>query len=149
LDERRLAMTAENRRSDADNDHVQTIKGEPDARGGPAKFKQPIKPPNEPTLRMQASPIPVAAELSQDQEGLRAEAGDETIGDALGSGPGRDIGSGTPPVTGELGGGDAPIISGGAEPLGTARPGDTREPSGTPLSGDVDEQPGFPRFDPD
>ena len=53
-----------------------------------------------------------------------AGAGTSTMGDAIGAAAGMDIGSGTPPDHGDLGGGGASLEQGGgAGPAGSGSPG--------------------------
>lgn len=120
-------MTSDDPRKHGDDDHPQTIKGEPDARGA-TLFRKHVVPPHHEPLREEASPIPAKTLLGDVEDAARAHATDaETIGDAVGSGPGRDVGSGSPPDRGELGGGDPPVVTDDAEPLGTYRPGESRD----------------------
>ena len=122
-------MTHEDRRdtNSAEQDHPQTIKLEDDARGGSEAFRHQPQPPRYETEREEASPIPMDAELGEDAETVRKQAaGAESIGDAVGSGPGRDVGSGTPEPD-RIGGGEPPAFKGGADPTGTYTPGESRE----------------------
>jgi hypothetical protein len=110
----------------AEEDHPQTIKNEPDARGS-ATFKQPPPKPAQ-SVREEASPLGPGATALGDAELARQDGGRaETIGDAIGSGAGLDIGSGTPPDHGELGGGEAANVSEDVDPLGSYRPGESRD----------------------
>ena len=112
----------------ANDDHPQTIKAEPDARGS-ALFRHPPHPPHDEPLREEASPLGLGQQAlgrRPEQERHDLPAG-ETIGDAIGSGPGIAVGSGIGPDRGELGGGDPPEAAESAEPLGTYRPGESRD----------------------
>ena len=110
----------------AEEDHPQTIKNEPDARGS-ATFKQPPPKPAQ-SVREEASPLGPGATAQGDAELARQHVGRaETIGDAIGGGPGLDIGSGTPPDRGDLGGGDSANVSEEVDPLGSYRPGESRD----------------------
>ena len=119
-------MTDDRRR--ADKDHPQTIANEPDARGADLFKNAPRPHPvQNPELKEEASPIPAFAELGEVAEAARRHAvGAVTIGDAEHSGPGIDVGSGTPSDRAELGGGEPPVVTEDADPLGTYRPGTSR-----------------------
>ena len=122
-------MTDEDRRdtNSAEQDHPQTIKLEDDARGGSETFKHVPEPPRYETERGEASAIPMDAELGEDAEAVRRQAaGAETIGDAVGGGPGRDVGTGTLEPD-RIGRGEPPASTGGAEPIGTYTPGESRD----------------------
>jgi hypothetical protein len=100
------------------NDHPQTIKNEPDARGSDAGadaalFKQQQEraqehSDDENAPSQQASPLDdLQSALGDDAEAIRRHAhGGRSMGDALGSSAGRDVGSRTPGDSGDLGGGD-------------------------------------------
>jgi hypothetical protein len=96
------------------NDHPQTIKNEPSAHGSDAAlFKQQQEraqeqADDENAPAQAASPLGDAqSELGEDAEAIRRHAhGGRSMGDAIGSSAGRDIGSGTPGDSGDLGGGD-------------------------------------------
>ena len=97
------------------NDHPQTIKNEPDARGSEATglFKEEQERAqdddnDENAPGEQASPLGDAqSALGDDAEAIRRHAhGGRSMGDAIGSSAGRDVGSGTGGDTGDLGGGD-------------------------------------------
>jgi hypothetical protein len=110
----------------AEEDHPQTIKNEPDARGS-ATFKQPPPKPTQ-SIREEASPLGPGVAALGDAELARQDVGRaETIGDAIRSGAGLDVGSGTPPGRGDLGGGDPANVFEDADPLGSYRPGESRD----------------------
>lgn len=96
------------------NDHPQTIKNEPAAGGSSAAlFKEQQEraqddASGENAPAEQASPLAAARSApGDDAEAIRRHAhGGRSIGDAIGGSAGRDIGSGTPGDSGELGGGD-------------------------------------------
>jgi len=94
----------------ANEDHPQTIEAGDD-QSGPE--------------RTDASPLPAEAELGDElaQTVRRDATGAITMGDAIGSTSEGGIGSGTPPDPEQLGGGDPPIATGDADPIGTYSPG--------------------------
>ena len=99
-------------------DHPQTIKNEPDARdvsgSGGALFTEQQERAQDHAGdegEIGQPPAPLGDTQStlddDDAEAIRRHAhGARSMGDAIGSSAGRDIGSGTPGDSGDLGGGD-------------------------------------------
>ena len=112
-------------RTNHSEDHPQTIKSEPDSRGGSAMFREQQEQANgadgELEERPEAQNQDGADEVPPDHvEGAR------TIGDAVGSSAGHDVGAGTPGDQGDLGGGDAQIVGEGAA-NSSYKPGQSRD----------------------
>jgi hypothetical protein len=110
----------------ANDDHPQTIKAETDARGSALFRKRPEAGSDEP-LREDATALPADALGEVEEAARRDSAGAETIGDALASSRGEKIGSGTQPDENALAGGEPPTVTEDSDPLGSYRPGESRE----------------------
>ena len=103
--------------------------GDPSGPGTIAGITNPLAMPGiagdrEAEIVAEAAALGTADGALSDAVGVGGSAVATTMGDAIGSSAGRDVGSGTPGDKGELGGGGGSLgLSGGTGPQGSGAPG--------------------------